>query len=1660
MKQNSFKISWKVSAAFFVIIALMLAFNVGIIDAYADGEGADSTTTTEVKTDDSSSGTTVDTVEKLEPSAQADGNSGSDAHEQVYQKIEPKEGSAVLNEESKTDQVASADGNETGDANGKGTEFKNDIPEYIHSVTTETVKKEGSEETETKTTAEFYFLTENDEYVSLTDEDKKREDDLDDSRKVSESFKDPDDDSVTTVETVVESYNAIQKAVDEAIKKATEKTSIKELVITVKDGEYDYGIEINKNRGTDETNGNAIRENWSDFTLCILSSKTSKTGSEIDISSADDKAKVGGEIRIDGINVILAGLCFNSDCIIKIKDANVDIYGTAEDDTITVEGEQGTSSTKVKVFGGPGDDTVYVKGKKPEATTPSNDPLTADPDSGLRRQVVDVSADSIVEVQCGKGQDTVKVDSSSACFTTLVKVYGNNGIVSDGSDTLVLTGAIRKEGCKIDDSNHIIIQIDDSDLNWEDQHHHDAGSDTIINRAEKVTIYHTDIKEYTDEIPNKDKLILDLSTEGTNWEFSEDKSQVKVQKPTGYTNFDFTDIVIDVSAKDSSGNPLFYDSERGLKSVLLDPTFRGYFSNLIVNGDEYTANSLGYSSAPWETENSLFNYINVIVNGRKITIAEGAAVIGNVVRINANDSDVNIKIPTESNLSRSFDIGGVNTELSVFDVVADAAFTQKSGSVIKSFGSTYIICEADLTHDFIPVKKDGASGNAVSVKVGKTDVNLEGSIVARGNIKAESNVKIKIDVTNELLSKYYVPLAVNVGVANASLIVAGTGNLNAGFYLKVLSSADVTLNTTAVVGVLPITAAVSVVSSNAQTTVRGTLESGAGKETLDETGRGVLTVESLATSKVVTKAANRYNVSTDKDKRQEETIAVKNYGGFIAVAVVSQTADTEISGGAVLKSHENGIDILSTSKEDVTTVASSEAPSKANPKAERKSNTQKQTDSYLKTALNEVKKYLKDKYQEDEDIRLVVDALTEITGIDAEQAGEKVDGIIDEIEEKIDTATKSADKPSEEEKDKTSSNQFIGAVAVTVASSDSKASIMDASSIKVEKKNKLNLTAKTVSDIATKADASQVKEPEDRKTANDDEKQLFSLGVGVAVDVVNINNLAQIVKANIDYTNVDITAQTDVSIDTESKAGFSAGGKKDAESTSNTEFGLAGAISVGVHNIRNYAVAEPGTCFTGNADIPSGISLVIFAKSKPEINISAIAAKPVADKDASGNAGVGVGAAIAVDVTSIDVIARFKGVSYSEGAEKLTAVEVRTSNDGKENVSATAGSVGGTSITPSVAVMVTGVNLESTMGDAADRDIELLGNATLEAINVMDRAIVADSSSAGEGVAIGGAFSVDVIDDSADANLKRSLNCRNLSILSCSNSKLKSGARAGAKGANTEKDSNSSNSDDEGHAPSADEHVDCFLDNAGKLAAVFSGNDSNAADEISGTSKGINAEEIKDKTKDRQKAETSEGKVGVAASVAVNIQSNTTRSLVIDGVDVILNPDYEAKLDIESQTRMQAKINSDASTCRKDEKTNGEGEKYGIAVAVGVNTAAIDNEAAFGNGSIQAKQVNIRATNMSPLVPILGAHEITTEAVSGAGATDVGIAGSVAIAVINNDVTSEIAAPAQGKTLRILSPEDVLSRSELSVKAATAFDVRTIGSCATTGLRDYPQFAE
>ena len=502
-----------------------------------------------------------------------------------------------------------------------------------------------------------------------------------------------------------------------------------------------------------------------------------------------------------------------------------------------------------------------------------------------------------------------------------------------------------------------------------------------------------------------------------------------------------------------------------------------------------------------------------------------------------------------------------------------------------------------------------------------------------------------------------------------------------------------------------------------------------------------------------------------------------------------------------------------------------------------------------------------------------------------------------------------------------------------------------------------------------------------------------ALGVGVAVAVVNYDNQAYISKGGntISAGGIEITADTiDASSSTIAKTGFTA-----------ADLGLAGALTVHVFSGENSAeikdgvkeiILEDGSSIIMSANVVKSDFVTVADAAGSGASTSAAVTTSSKTTAQSNKDTVGVGAGIAIGIIGFDNFAKIADpVSIKKASESaaLKTLSVKADYTGTERMIARAGASGGTAIVPVLALDVSGIYVAADTGtNKQDSILKFTDGVEITANNSMTRIITADANAVGGSAGAGGSFIVDILNDSATSNLGRSVNtAKTINVNANSVSRLTATGRASASGAvrtqTTTKSgistsgsgittgsssgsalgdsagtggdsSDASGSSDPASQTDDDDNSEAMnnLFSEGEADAVADANTNSAASmaDIAGT-QNVSGNGVKSLTANRQKAETSEGSVQVAATFVLNVQNNTSKAMIADGITVKTADD----LTVVSKSDTDGIIQADSSA------TN---STTGVGVAVAINVVTYNNIAYVGAYNIEAKNLTIDAENV------------------------------------------------------------------------------------------------
>ncbi|MDL2318393.1 hypothetical protein LJC74_04855 [Eubacteriales bacterium OttesenSCG-928-A19] len=557
----------------------------------------------------------------------------------------------------------------------------------------------------------------------------------------------------------------------------------------------------------------------------------------------------------------------------------------------------------------------------------------------------------------------------------------------------------------------------------------------------------------------------------------------------------------------------------------------------------------------------------------------------------------------------------------------------------------------------------------------------------------------------------------------------------------------------------------------------------------------------------------------------------------------------------------------------------------------------------------------------------------------------------------FDSAADSA-KNGEENSASQASSQMAGALSVLYAKQTNKVVVDLASAanrLQASSGGTLRVQADVYTSLHARADGSTYGKPSEAQGA-----PKTAVGAAVDVTVAKLEN-------GVDIRQGTLSAKT-IAVKAETRRADAITLVKAGHLPDSSKFGLAGAVAVQIFTGDTHAALHtgarletPGTTTTGveiDALARSWVATIADASGKRETP------KKAGNTSTSTPSGTGIGAGIAVGVTGIDVVAVIQdGVSMS-GTDGLEAIAVRAAFTGHERVHAEAGGKGGTAAVPVVVVDVSGVAVEAYLGRGTDDTVS--GDMVVASAMAMDRNLVADASATGGETVIGAAIGVSVLNDSSEATLARNMTVAgNVTVSATGESRLDSLMKASASGAKEPETKG-----DAGEAAGGDtdqENIENLMED-GKLGENESANtgaqDAVQAMQADGEveqrtgaaaatgeklaglvgSKNINTNSVSKQLEKREKAQTSEGSVQVAAAIAVNVQDHLVRALIKD--DTVLTA-------TAGMVRVTALGDTDAilkATATATGTGSGSEEK-GIGAAVAVNVVSYTVESRVGYGA-------------------------------------------------------------------------------------------------------------
>ncbi|MCP4968831.1 MAG: hypothetical protein GY926_26835, partial [bacterium] len=365
----------------------------------------------------------------------------------------------------------------------------------------------------------------------------------------------------------------------------------------------------------------------------------------------------------------------------------------------------------------------------------------------------------------------------------------------------------------------------------------------------------------------------------------------------------------------------------------------------------------------------------------------------------------------------------------------------------------------------------------------------------------------------------------------------------------------------------------------------------------------------------------------------------------------------------------------------------------------------------------------------------------------------------------------------------------------------------------------------------------------------------------------------------------------------------------------------------------------------------------------------------------TGDGKVGVGASVAINVGVNNTRAAIKDGANLTDANNIT---LTAGSDHTASTEAKAGAAGGVAVTPVAALTVAVNNTHARLGSGSK--LTQAGDYSASATHRGSVTTKTDAEAAGDKVGVGASLSVTSATDIVSATTDRDMDAGGgISFLADSQVASETEAKASAKGGKP--------ADDGGDTTGGDKDVGGKIDDQVKLGDSKSG-ETTSDDDV-------------------PDASTSEGGVSVAAAIGVNIGVSSTTAAIPADRDIKAG----GELSVRSINATDAKAKADGS------QVDGGATDVGVGAAVALNSGIVINKAAIGQRTL----VTADGVKVEAVMPADAKHDFAAEAISGAGASKVGVAGSLAAHV---GVTSSEALIEEGADITVTGGSDVTLTAE------------------------------
>ncbi len=1110
--------------------------------------------------------------------------------------------------------------------------------------------------------------------------------------------------------------------------------------------------------------------------------------------------------------------------------------------------------------------------------------------------------DSRITVNAGAGDDVITVDNSLAFASegqTLVDIQGQTGY-----DRLHLTGTLDPLTANPieaipdiqSDKVEFVIHAETYAAKPATLVNPDYTSLGLAYRTLYYLVTRT-VEAFTDLLENKKTVYIDSSTQNleaqpyTNYVVKPENRPVTFTTDDHFINLDSSNTFLsNILIRDKSD---LLDFNTGYRQVTIDYLYAPNF-NVIVDSEGID--------------------VRGAVTGRNVLLqiyAEDEAVV-------ELETDIGIEIPTDlidpetqtpnPYIEATAQFGLYEAESEVYIRI------WKTGSITAS-QAVDLMASLYLHHALTPELLTNAVGlelNPVTVKIGKSHVEIYGSITAGGSVHATSDVDITVDATNGELTRRVIPMAIG--------FVSGWSKVTVGEFAKI--QAGRLENLTRDAGIrLTADSAIKILAHAGPGWLKFNVSLAA---VLFETVALVTDHARLtATGDVRVWARNHLVTGVSSQGKPGNVFNVKPQTGiFLTGTFADVLTDARVTGNAQLKSENGSVDVLAIFRMSNTTVAVS-IPTQTESLAGQF--TISRAIPFFMTLLG-----LQGKTTALEQLinRLATEKLTDIlyTALGSMNTG-------------------------------TATAQIMGVLALAWLDTRSNAIIDTTEEVSADQ----NLRVLAMNEIRSevRSDASLYRTASilpGFPSVTWEAIAKASIGTAIGLSVINQKADAAIVRGRIHTRGLDVEALLG---DSASSLVVKSGHLPEDQ---RAKFGLAGAVAVHLVTAENHALVGSGAAYTLR---PNGHVLVLADGSGSYITAGDASGKRVRwqldmgavkvpfEANYTGSPGfVAVGSGVAVDIIGIDSRAQIAdGVSFDQKSDQSASLTVRADFTGTHRIEAAAGAEGGVSVIPVVALSLGGVKTTAYLGTGSR--LILSGDAAVESRMEMIRNMVSDAEAAGVKAGMGAAVAIYLVDDSSEATVNRSLEAANLLLHSSAISRVTQEVRASARGMLPPSGLGQYAGGFEENTLKQEDLEKYILENTvNKSVAQGEGGIDTMIRDLTSRLMGVagytptplpqfSPANLQKLTANPPSASTSEGVIQAAAAVAVNLQDNRSEARLGDGLSIVTLGDVIVISQQDTDATVSAK-----GTAVKD--------KAGVAAAVALNDVAYINRAVVGASTLSA----------------------------------------------------------------------------------------------------------